>query len=59
MKNFRLIAQGLNIDPLLKRLKEWFNHKVLHCAYNKSNVPRIHIIFDAVSPYFQVGNDDK
>jgi len=30
----------------------WFNHKVLHAAHNMSDVPRIHLIFDAVSPIY-------
>lgn len=30
----------------------WFNHKVLHTADNHATTPRIHIIMDAVSPFF-------
>lgn len=30
----------------------WFNHKVIHSGINNSDVPRIHLIFDAVTPLF-------
>ena len=33
----------------------WFNHKALHSAENVSDKPRIHMILDAVSPFFEVG----
>jgi len=32
----------------------WFNHKALHSADNKSESPRIHVIFDAVTPRYRV-----
>ena len=30
----------------------WFNHKSVHYATNDSDLPRIHIIFDAVTPLY-------
>lgn len=32
----------------------WFNHKSVHFATNDSDLPRIHIIFDAVSPLYSM-----
>lgn len=32
----------------------WFNHKLPHSAVNNSPTPRIHIIFDAVTPNHRV-----
>lgn len=32
----------------------WFDHKSLHSADNKADTPRIHIIFDAVTPRYRV-----
>ena len=32
----------------------WFDHKSMHSADNKADTPRIHIIFDAVTPRFRV-----
>lgn len=32
----------------------WFNHRGQHTVRNDSNKPRIHLIFDAVTPHFEV-----
>ena len=32
----------------------WFDHKAVHSADNQADTPRIHIIFDAVTPRFSV-----
>jgi hypothetical protein len=32
----------------------WFNHKSVHFGTNDSDIPRIHIIFDAVTPLYSM-----
>lgn len=31
----------------------WLNHKAPHCAINPSDKPRVHLIFDAITPKFK------
>lgn len=33
----------------------WFNHKAPHSAVNPTEEPRIHLIFDAITPLFRPG----
>lgn len=37
----------------------WFNHKSNHYAKNESDTPRIHLIFDAVTPLYPMGESNE
>lgn len=48
------LTAGGETQPIAPGEMWWFDHKALHSADNLGDSPRIHLIFDAVTPRFRV-----